>query len=196
MELNQERIEAAIITEVADRIIGEDEIFNRIRTAVEARIDKIFKNRADAQIRAAIDKSITDGFDREYTRVNPWGEREGEPTTIRKELEKVIGDYWNEKVNSDGKPTNYNGTTRAEWVMSKIVADDFNKEMKQHVVNVGGALKDQLRVSLHETVNELLSSVFKVNSFGDQEIKKNGGTRLGGAAISPEAAPIGTGGKP
>lgn len=178
MELNQERIEAAIVAEVADRIIGEDELFNRVRKAVDNRIDQLFKDQADAQIRAAIDAAILNGFEREYTRVNSWGEREGQPTTIRKELEKVIGNYWNEKVDTNGKKSSYHSErdlTRAEWLMAKMVADDFNGHMKQHVVNVGGALKDQLRVSLHGTVNELLSGVFRVNSLGDQEINKSGG---------------------
>lgn len=178
MELNQERIEAAIVSEVAERIIGEDELFSRVRTAVDARIDKLFKDQADQQIRDAINTAILNGFEREYTRVNSWGECEGEPTTIRKELEKVIASYWNEKVDTNGKKSSYpseRDLTRAEWLMAKMCADDFNGHMKQHVVNVGGALKDQLRASLHGTVNELLSGVFRVNSVDDQAIAKNHG---------------------
>lgn len=187
MELNQERIEAAIIAEVADRIIGEDELFDRVRKAVDDRISNLFKDHADAQIRSAIDAAITDGFEREYVKINSWGEREGEPTTIRKELEKVIGNYWNQKVNRHGQASSYhsdNDVTRAEWLMSKMVADDFNGQMKQHVVNLGGALKDQLRESLHGTVNELLTKVFHVNSAGDREIKKNDG-RTGPVTTHP-----------
>ena len=189
MELNQERIEAAIVSEVADRIIGEDELFERVRKAVDTRISALFKDHADAQIRAAIDAAILNGFDREYTRVTSWGEREGQPTTIRKELEKVIGSYWNEKVDSKGNRSTYaseRDLTRAEWLMAKMVADDFNGHMKQHVVNVGGALKDQLRASLHGTVNELLSGVFRVNSQGDQEIEKGAG-RTGYVGNLPKA---------
>lgn len=188
MELNQERIEAAIIAEVADRIIGEDELFDRVRKAVDDRISKLFKDHADAQIRAAIDAAIKDGFEREYVRINSWGEREGKPTTIRKELEKVIGDYWNQKVDIHGKPSSLHSdrhATRAEWLMSKMVADDFNGHMKQHVVNLGGALKDQLRESLHGTVNELLTKVFHVNSSGDREIAENAG-RTGPSSIHPQ----------
>jgi hypothetical protein len=178
MELNQASIEKAIVAEVADRIIGEDELFERVRKAVDSRISQLFKDQADAQIRAAIDAAILNGFEREYVRVNSWGEKEGSPTTIRKELEKVIGNYWNEKVDTKGAKSSYpsdRDLTRAEWIMAKMVADDFNGHMKQHVVNVGAALKDQLRASLHGTVNELLSGVFRVNSLGDQEIKKNEG---------------------
>lgn len=178
MELNQERIEAAIISEVSDRIIGEDELFDRVRKAVDKRISKLFTDQADAQIRDAIDVAIKDGFEREYHRTNSWGEREGEPTTIRKELENVIGSYWNEKVDQNGKKSTYHSDrnlTRAEWIMTKLVADDFKGHMKQHVANLGGVLKDQLRASLHGTVNELLTQVFRVNSVGDQEINKNDG---------------------
>jgi hypothetical protein len=192
MELNQERIEAAIVAEVSDRIIGEEELFSRVRKAVDARISQLFKDSADAQIRAAIDAAIKDGFDREYTRVSSWGEKEGAPTTIRKELEKLIGGYWNERVDSKGAKSSYaseKDLTRAEWVMSKMVAEDFNGQMKQHVVNVGGALKDQLRNSLHETINELVSGVFKVNSLGDQEIKKAGSHRTGSAIIDAPVRP-------
>lgn len=183
MELNQERIEAAIVSEVSDRIIGEDELFDRVRTAVDTRISTLFKERADAQIREAIDAAIASGFDREYTRVNSWGERQGVPTTIRKELEKVISTYWNERVTAKGEPSQYNATqTRAEYVMSKIVAADFDAQMKQHVVNAAGQFKDGLRRSLHETVNELLSTVFKVKSLDDQTM-----IRTGDACIQPEA---------
>lgn len=177
MELNQERIEAAVVAEVSDRIIGEDELFKRVRTAVDAKIDALFKEHAEAQVKAAVDAAIVDGFEREYTRVNAWGQKEGEPTSLRKELEKLISGYWNEKVDAQGKKSSYasdRDITRAEWLMTKMVADDFQGQMKQHVVNVGGVLKDRLRASIHGTVNQLLSEVFRVNSVQDREIEKSG----------------------
>lgn len=185
MQINQERIEKAIVDEAVHRIVSGDEFANRVQRAVDARINALFKEKADAQIDAAINDAIRNGFDREYTRVTSWGEKNGAPTTIRKELEKAIGDYWNVRVGSDGKPANNSyGTniTRAEWVMSKIVADDFNAQMKQHVVNIAGGLKDNLRRSLHETVNELLSGVFKVKSVDDATL-----ARTGDACIQPQA---------
>ncbi len=185
MQINQERIEKAIIEEAVNNILDEDKFAERISNAVSARINALFKDKADAQIDAAINDAIRNGFDREYCRVTSWGEKEGAPTTIRKELDKLVGDYWNAKVDKNGKVVT-NGydksVTRAEWVMSKIVADDFNSQMKQHVVNVAGGLKDNLRRSLHETVNELLSEVFKVKSLDDATLQ-----RTGDACIQPKA---------
>jgi len=174
MELDQTRIEDAIVREVADKIIGEEDLYNRVKRAVDERIDAHFKKTADAQIRSAVESAITEGFERSYQRVDSFGQRQGEPTTIRAELEKMIGGYWNTKVDKSGKPGSGYGvdTTRAEWMMTQLVAADFQGEMKQHVVNLGGTLKDKLRAELHQTVNKLLSEVFLVNSADDQVARR------------------------
>jgi len=173
MEIDKSRIEDAVINQVATEFVNEESLSARIRDEVNKRVDRLFKDKAEAHINDAVNKAIRNGFDREYCRVNTWGEREGTPTTIRKELEKLIGDYWNTKVDRNGKPdTGYgdNKLTRAEWVMAQMVADDFKGSMKQHVVNIAGALKDGLRQELHKTVNQLLTSAFHVKSLDDQKL--------------------------
>lgn len=173
MEIDKARIEDAIVAQVAAEFVHEEDLSARIREEVNKRIDRLFKDKADAQIGEAINEAIRSGFDREYCRVNSWGEREGNVTTIRKELEKAIGDYWNTKVDRNGKPdTGYgdNKLTRAEWVMAQMVAADFKDAMKQHVVNLTGGLKDGLRQELHKTVNQLLSGTFHVKSLDDQKL--------------------------
>lgn len=175
MELNQTRIEDAIVREVADKIIGDDDLYARVKRAVDERIDRHFKTTADARIQSAIEVAVSKGFEHEYCRVDSFGKRQGESTTIRAELEKMIAGYWNETVDRNGKPSTGYGDkmTRAEWMMTQLVAADFQGEMKQHVVNLGGALKDKLRASLHETVNKLLSETFHVNSEGDRVTRRN-----------------------
>lgn len=170
MELNQTRIEDAIVAEVAHKMIGDDDLYNRVKRAVDERINRLFAESADAQIQSAIEVAIRNGFEHEYTRVNSFGQREGETTTIRAQLEGLIAGYWNTKVDRQGKPSSGYGSevTRAEWMMTQLVAGDFHGEMKQHVVNLGGALKDKLRAELHETVNKLLSEVIHVRSDGDR----------------------------
>lgn len=188
MEFNQQRIEDAIIAEVAAKIIGDDAIWDRAKAAIDQRISKHFVEKADAQIAAAIDEAIRSGFDREYQRVSGWGEPTSPKTTIRKELEKLISGYWNQTVDKNGKPdsTSYGDKfTRAEWLMTQMVAADFQGSMKQHVINLGGSLKDALRKELHETTNRLLHDVFHVKSVDD----KTAGAP-GRSCIYPEAKPI------
>jgi hypothetical protein len=171
MELNQVRIEDAIIAEVSHKLVGDDDLYSRVAKAVDARIEKHFHDVADAQIATAIADAVREGFDHEYQKVSNFNEKVGAKTTIRAELERMIGGYWNQRVDKQGKPTTStydNPPTRAEWVMMQMVADDFRDGMKQHVVNMGGALKDRLRGELHETINRLLADVFHVRSADDQ----------------------------
>lgn len=175
MEFNQTRIEDAIVQDVADRMIDQEELRDRVKRAVDIRIDKHFKEIADIQIKAAVEVAISKGFEHEYCRIDSFGRRDGEPTTIRAELEKVIAGYWNENVDKQGKASssNYAGhISRAEWMMTQLVAADFKGEMQQHVVNLGGTLKDKLRAELHGTVNKLLSETFHVQSADDQAGKR------------------------
>ena len=187
MQIDQSKIEEAVAQEVADRLVGDDDLYSRVQRAVDARINELFKQAADAQIKAAIDAAIAKGFEQEYCRVNSFGQREGTPTTIRAELEKQIGGYWNTKVDKQGKPSSGYGAelTRAEWMMTQLVAADFSGEMKQHVINLGGSFKDKLRSELHETVNKLLSEVFHVNSADDQKSKRSGRSSIDPAQNGP-----------
>lgn len=170
MELNQARIEDAIIAEVAGKLIGDNDLYERAKRAFDGRVEKLWKEVAETRIRSEIELAISNGLEREYCKIDSFGAQKGEKTTIRAELEKQIGGYWNTRVDSSGKPTdsNYNTSTRAEWMMTKMVASDFQGEMKQHVINLGGSLKDKLRGELHETVNRLLSDTFNVKSADDQ----------------------------
>lgn len=184
MEINKERIEDAIVEKVASDFINEENLSEQINSEVKRRIDFHFKTHADAQIKGAIDDAIRNSFEREYCKVNSWGQREDNPTTISKELERLIGNYWNAKVDRNGKETTYSeGTTRAEWLMMQLVAADFKDAMKQHVVNITGGLKDGLRDQLHKTVNELLSGTFHVKSIDDMKLKD-------GYSRHPEVKPV------
>jgi hypothetical protein len=173
---DQRRIEDAIIAEVSHKIIGDDDLYRRVTNAVDARIEKHFKEVADQQIRSSIELAIAAGFEREYQKVDTFGGPQGAKTTIRAELERLIAGYWNCRVGKDGKPTDstYSTVTRAEWMMAQLVAADFQGEMKQHVVNLGGTFKDKLRGELNETLNRLLSEVFHVRSRDDQANNANG----------------------
>lgn len=170
MELDREKIEAAIVREAAASIVSDDELYERVKRDIDARVDKLFASRVDAKITEAIDGAIRAGLDHSYQKRDNFGRATGEPTTVSAELERMIGGYWNTRVGSDGKPSDssYNTVTRAEWLMTKICAEDFQKEVKQYAINVTGQLKDGFRRELGETVNRVLSELFHVRSADDQ----------------------------
>jgi hypothetical protein len=176
MEIDKKAIEAAIVDRVANDIIGDEYLWARVKTTIDKRIEALWTETVEGKIAEEVNRCVNEGFEREYQKIDSFGGPIGEKTTIRKELERLISEYWVQRVDRKGKPTkdSYNATTRAEWMMTMLVADDFSSGMKQHIVNVGGALKDGLRAELHSTVNKLMSDVFNVNSQGDREAKESG----------------------
>lgn len=172
LNFDEAALKNAIAIEAADRILREgDDLSGMIRKEVDARLNRIFAERATAQIQAVIDETVRAGFDREYQRVTSWGEVDGPKTSIRKELDKVVSGYWNAKVDTKtGKPssTDYNSTTRAEFLMTSICADDFSEAMKSSVQNVTGALKDGLRNQMAKQMDNMLDGLFRIKSLQDQ----------------------------
>lgn len=172
LNINEDDLKAAIVEKATDEILKEDHDLSEIITnEVKARIDKIFKDRAESQIQAAIDKAIEDGFAREYQRVNSWGQPDGEKTSIREQLDKIVNGYWNARVDPrSGKQTDssYTFVTRAEFLMTQICAQDFTETMKKDALNVTGALKDGMRNQLAQVMDQILNDLFRVKSLQDQ----------------------------
>lgn len=171
LNINEEDLKAAIVSKAADEILSHDsDLSGLIAKEVKSRLDKIFAERAMAQVEKAIDDTVHNCFEREYQRVTSWGQPEGEPTTIRKELEKTITGYWSAKVDPrTGKVGGgYNSVTRAEYLMTQICAEDFSKHMKDSAVNVAGHLKDGLRNQMGKVMDDILGELFHVKSLQDQ----------------------------
>lgn len=193
MEINQEKIEAAIVDQAVHKLIGDDDLYDRVRRGVDDRINKLFAERVDTLIADAVAKIVREGFDRTYQKTDSFGRPRGEPTSISKELESLVAGYWTQRVDRNGKKTDdtYSGTTtRAEWMMMQICSDQFSAELKQHTVNVAGALKDHFRSVLNDHIAVMLSDVFHVKSQGDQA-RAAANKATGSAVIKPDAKPIG-----
>ncbi len=187
MQIDQTKIEEAIVREAVDRFVNDDDLYSRVMKGVEARIDAIFADKVQPQVAAAVEQCVREGFDREYQKADSFGRAAGDKTSIRKELETLVQGYWTDRVDRNGKKTDssYSSMSRAEWMMVQICADDFSKEMKQHVVNVSGALKDHFRGVLHQHIAVLLSDIFRVQTVQDREMGKPGAS-----CIHPPAAPM------
>ena len=172
LNINEEDLKAAIVERAADEILKQDDdLTAMISMEVKSRLDKIFIDRAEAQIKAAIDHAVQTAFDREYQRVTSWGEAEGPKTSIRAQIDKVINGYWSEQVNAKtGKPNDGYGdkVTRAEYLVTQMCARDFSEQMRQDALNITGALKDGLRNQMAAVLDETLNGLFRVKSLQDQ----------------------------
>lgn len=170
IKVDQKAIEREVTNHVIDWFMDEEKILDKIRNGLETRMDKVFAEKAEALVESVAENAFKSAFERSFQKTNGFGQAIGDPTTIKTELERMAGDYWSQKVGKDGKPTdsNYHATSRAEWMMAQICADDFSKLMKQSAQNVTGALKDGLRVNMANQMDSLLDNLFKIKSLQDQ----------------------------
>ena len=172
LNINEEDLKAAIVAKATDEILQEsDDLSALVAKEVRARLDRIFVDRAEAQIKLAIDAAVSNAFEREYTRVTTFGQPEGAPTSIRKELDKTVSAYWSAKVEPrTGKTTDssYGTVTRAEYLMTQVCAEDFTAGLKTSVLSVTGALKDGLRNQLAQKMDAMLNEPFYIKSLQDQ----------------------------
>lgn len=173
LNINEDDLKKAIVEKAADQILQhDDELSGMVRAEVQRRVEKIFAERANAEIQDTIDKAVKNGFDLEYCRVDNWGRPDGEKTTIRKQLDASIQGYWTTKVDArTGKPDSSgygDKTTRAEYLMTQICAAGFSEEVKKHAVAVTAHLKDGLRGELANAMDRILNELFHVKSLQDQ----------------------------
>ena len=170
MNFDEAEMKDLIAEKAAEGFIRDEEIWSMVKRDIDARVSKLFAERAEAAISEAVDSAIKDGFERTYQPVDAFGNRNGAPTTIRKELERLIGNYWSDRVDRNGVATtsSYGSTSRAEYIMATICAKDFSDQMKAAAVSVTAALKDGFRAQLAAHVDKLLDELFRVKSIQDQ----------------------------
>lgn len=171
MELNQNAIELAVVDRLTDQIMQDWDWRDQTKTALKSAIDTAFKGGIDAIVSETVAKAVQDGFDYEYQKATDvFGKPNGQTTTIRKELSKLIENYWTAKVDRSGKVSSdsYNTQTRAEWMMIQICGESFSKDLKQEVVNIAAGLKDGLRAQMRASMDVMLSELFHVRSSQDK----------------------------
>jgi hypothetical protein len=171
LNINEDELKKVIVERAVEGLVEDEHLSGLVAKEVKARIDKIFIDRAQAAIDAAIDQAVQNSFDREYQRITSWGEPDGPKTTIRAQLEKTVDGYWSARVEpKTGKvsTSSYGTVTRAEYLMTQVCAEDFSENMKQSVQNVTGALKDGLRNQLAAQMDNMLNELFRIKSLQDQ----------------------------
>lgn len=170
IKIDQEQIEKQVTSKVIDWFIDEDKILDTIRDGISKKIDEIFATKAQEMVNKLTESAFKNAFEKQYQKVDAYGRSEGDPTTIKRELDRIVGSYWAEKVDKSGNRTSndYNSQPRAEYLMTQICAEDFSKMMKESAVQITGNLKDNFRGQMAQQMDQLLNSLFKVQSLQDQ----------------------------
>jgi len=77
--------------------------------------------------------------------IDIYGERAGNPTTLRDIIKDKALKFWDEKVNEEGKVSGWGGRPRHEHLYGKVVRDEFEKAIRANVKEVVAAFKAKMK---------------------------------------------------
>lgn len=146
--------DATRITEQVNRLLTQ-RIEEAMKAVVITKIDQII----DAQLEKMLNQTIQP--------VNIWGDKVGEPTTIANALSDRAKEFWNTKVDKNGKVVTDSwaareAKTRAEYMLGKIVTDEFAALVKTHAAEILSVMKERLRADAHAAIDKHLNELIKV----------------------------------
>ena len=159
-EITKEELLNLAAQKLADDFSHVD-VESLVNKMIKERVDEAFKNRLNKAIDDFLQSELDKLVDTKITAVDIWGNPIGKPTTIRESLVAKSKDYWDQKVNGEGKPTTYGGETRATWIINKIVAKEFEDAVKANISGIIQGFKESLRADATKKLDEYIKTLIK-----------------------------------
>lgn len=144
-----------ILERITDRILSDgmgEEGFEHAKREIV----KGYKEGIEKAINHVISKECAEALTMEFQPVNMWGEKTGQPTTVRDLFVKKCQDWWTQKVDGAGNPTtdSYGRKTMVQFQVEKAVAEIANNEMKAAMQSVVADAKAALANSIGNYVRD------------------------------------------
>lgn len=166
LDVNREELLELAANKLANEYVDEDSLSEKVRRKVDDKLDSLFKDRIEGLIDQALSNRLETVMQQTITPVDIFGDRKGEPTTIREVLSDRAKEFWNTQVTEDGKvpkERNYYSSqklkTRAEWMLGKVVSETFADEVKANATAILTEFREQLRKDLHANVDKHLDGM-------------------------------------
>jgi hypothetical protein len=168
----EELLEIAAKKLIENLSLDESDLVEYARGQVLETIKTSLAQKVVSEVDSVLKKHMDALLENEIIPVTIWGEKCGNPTTIKAALHERTRDYWNTKVDKNsGNPASdsyYNTITRAEWLASKVAAAEFDGVIKQNLVNIVAAFKDALREDAAKKIDSMLNELLRVKSLKDK----------------------------
>lgn len=135
-----------------------DMIREKVQSMVKAQVGPILQFEIELAMRAEIEKILS----AKITPVDMWGEKTGTETTIREQLAKKARQFWDEKVDNEGKLSSYGGEPRHTRVVRQVLQEEFDKAIKTNAAEVVKEFAAALKASGAKLVAEHITKLVNV----------------------------------
>ena len=115
------------------------------------------------RIEIIMDEQIEAVFNKPFQKVNNWGEKKGEVTTIKDIIYDDAKKYWTLMVDKDGRETNGYGDkfTRAEFYARKVMQTHYEKELEHEVKKMSLEMKQKIPQTIAQEITKTIVGYLK-----------------------------------
>lgn len=135
------------VQKLIEEAFHDDHVDELVSTTIRSRVLEITKDSLPEIINKFLSEELNRIATAPVTPQNIWGEKAGEPSTIRDQLHKRALTFWEERVDGQGKVTSYGGYPRHEHLVRQCLQEEFSNAVKTNaaavVVEFANALKAQ-----------------------------------------------------
>lgn len=160
-EITKEEVLELAAQKLADNYGDNGELADAATTRLRERIEEIIKTGIASRVDAFLDAEMRELLSKEIIPLTMWGEKAGEPTTLRDVLHKRALEFWDVRVDKDGRKSDWGGTPRHEHLMSKILQDEFAQAVKQNASTIVAAFKQALLADSKKLVEQHINALIK-----------------------------------
>lgn len=128
-----------------------------ISRRLDAMIAKSLNERIDETLKTAMDELLQ----KKIFPVDVWGDKTGEPTTLKEALTQKAQTFWQEKLNSEGKLVSYGGKERFKFYIDKAVQNEFRKVVSENITDIVLAFKTVMKKDSAKWVQAQIDTTFK-----------------------------------
>jgi len=163
---------------VADNVLSQyEDLYEIVTTRIKEEINSVITKEVRQSMTEVVDKTLADELQKvlsqEIVPVDMWGERVGEPTTIKEQLHKRALVYWEERVEKDNnnrghyRVTSYGGQPRHKIVFQDVAQEAFDAAIKENVNEMVKAFRDAVRKDACAVVTENIDKIINNKIIGN-----------------------------
>jgi hypothetical protein len=139
---------------LVDRLAQNYVLSSDLHEKVLRRIDSIIEERVGAVIDGLLDK--------EFQPLDVFGDKAGEPTTIKEMLAKSLQTWWTAPVDAQGKAVPHRNsygykTSRAEYLVNQIAKEVIDKDLSRELREFTSETKTEIRQKMTAAIAEIIN---------------------------------------
>lgn len=163
--ITKEEIIELAAQKLADQMADPESLSDSVDSKINERVQKLFETLINTKVDAFLSEQMSAIISKEICPVDIFGEKTGEPTTIKAVLAKRAREFWDIKVNEEGKPGDYySNKPRHQWMFEKIVKEQFAEAVKQNITNLVGEFKNAISDSAVKITKEHIDKLIQLRS--------------------------------